>query len=179
MLLVLMAYLVLAPGTARSSHFFVCHGVAGGSHIMNMHHISKSLVNRGHRVTTVTLEDVMHPKIPGLGKNHSHFMVSVDNSDGTIPFFTKGPEAKFRLPQEFLWSAGSNFQLLLRDVLRIGIDPMVEGLYKGFRRHAQLQKHLAENKVSPTIKHSATKPPPVSSRSMLPSLTCSSTRSVS
>lgn len=63
-------------------------------------------------MTTVQYRDVHNLVLPAH-PNHTHLLRSLDNSNGSLPYLSREPKARFSLPMELLWSKGLNVLNLL------------------------------------------------------------------
>lgn len=108
------------PPPTGNKTFLVLHPLYTGSHVLTLHQITKELIARGHRVVTVRFRDVHnftltvdnHQGAMGEGSRRNNFediLMSVDNSDGSLPYLSQEAEAKFSLPSQVLWAKGDNY----------------------------------------------------------------------
>ncbi len=146
-LTVIVAVQTLCASLGQGAHFMMSHGMRGGGHILNMHQFSARLIERGHMVTTVTLADARHPKLENLGPNHTLFPITIDDTDGDVPYSAKDPLSQLLLPQGGQWRTG-------RDRFKLGSWLYSPKAWKLTERyclalwgHLGLKKHFETNKV--------------------------------
>jgi len=92
-----------------SLNILFLHPMYAGSHVLTLQSVTKELLDKGHHVTTVKFADSSLPTL--MTANHANFSLielTVNNSQGDLPFVTYGEEAEFRLPLELIWSSGKN-----------------------------------------------------------------------
>ena len=113
--------------------FLILHPVYSGSHVLTVHHISRELVNHGHDVLTIRYKDTHNLKLEyptakdeeknkdavNIHKdanrgNFREYLLSLNNSDGTIPYVTIEEDAKFVIPSDLLWSEGTTLSTLFK-----------------------------------------------------------------
>ena len=70
-------------------------------------------------MTTVHYMDANGLTLKPLGENHTEIILSLDNSDGAIPFMPQGKEGAFHLPLGHLWTKG----LDILAILKTGVNP--------------------------------------------------------
>ena len=113
--------------------FLILHPVYSGSHVLTVHHISRELVNRGHEVLTIRYKDTHQlqledpdaknemvdkdDKESNKDENKGKFreyLLSLNNSEGKIPYVTVEEDAKFVIPSDLLWSEGTMLSALFK-----------------------------------------------------------------
>jgi hypothetical protein len=93
--LAIQASLMLLP-FVTTLNVLILHPYGTGSHVKTLRHVSVELLAKGHRVTTVMMED---ENVFGLlGRNHTQFVLPFNNIDGQIPYLTEGDKAHFVNP---------------------------------------------------------------------------------
>ena len=102
-LLFVLAFLVAA---VAADNFLILHPFYSGSHVLTLHHVTENLIARGHKVTTVRWADPHGLKLRPMGARHKEIILYLDNSNGTIPFTTKGSDGIFHMPLENIWDRG-------------------------------------------------------------------------
>jgi len=91
------------------------HPLYSGSHVLTLQRLASGLLDKGHHVTTLMYRDSELPKLKN--KMHSNFTLielTVNNTDGRVPFVEQVEAGEFRLPMEVVWQSGNNFQWALR-----------------------------------------------------------------
>ena len=115
--------------------FLILHPVYSGSHVLTVHEISRELIKRGHDVLTIRYKDTHDLKLttsidenktynddkentPSYSSNGAgrfrEYEMSLNNSNGDIPFLTVEEDAKFEIPFELLWSEGTKISTLFK-----------------------------------------------------------------
>ena len=135
LMLILLQITVLQQ--SMSYKFLVLHPIYSGSHVLTVHQISRELVNRGHDVLTIRYKDTHNLKLEtfsqmqGLNENGQiyaennerdkdsvgnfrEYQLSLNNSDGNIPYVTKEEDAKFVIPSDLLWAEGTTLSTLFK-----------------------------------------------------------------
>lgn len=128
----LMVFQLVFIEMCCSLKFLVLHPVYSGSHVLTVHHISQELVNRGHHMLTIRYKDTHDLKLEDdkeMKENYGvenkenndelrgkfrEYLLSLNNSDGTIPYVTKDEDAKFEIPSDLLWSEGTTLSTLFK-----------------------------------------------------------------
>jgi len=90
-----------------SYNILITHPLYAGSHVLTLHSLSKELLSRGHRITTIRFSDDQLPPLQ-YGPNHTLIVKSLNNSYGDLPFMTHSDEAQFKLPLGMIWGLGSD-----------------------------------------------------------------------
>jgi hypothetical protein len=67
---------------------------------------------RGHHVTTIRYDTEQRLMLPDIGPNHKEYVLHLNNSDGTIPYVSKGENGIFEIPKDLLWEYGLSYELL-------------------------------------------------------------------
>ena len=115
--------------------FLILHPVYSGSHVLTVHKISHELIKRGHDVLTIRYKDTHDLKLTtSIPENQTYsddeenssryssnvagrfreYEMSLNNSNGDIPFLTVEEDAKFEIPFELLWSEGTKISTLFK-----------------------------------------------------------------
>jgi len=125
------------------------HPFYSGSHVLTLHHVAEALVNRGHKVVTLRLQDNHQFKLKQLGPNHREILLAMNNSDGSIPFLTQETEGKFTMPVEFLWQEG----LSLTNIFTLPKNPwyVVTSYCHFLLSNETLKKELEDEKFNLAI----------------------------
>eukprot|EP00096_Caligus_rogercresseyi_P003898 TRINITY_DN1774_c0_g1_i1.p1 TRINITY_DN1774_c0_g1~~TRINITY_DN1774_c0_g1_i1.p1 ORF type:complete len:119 (-),score=17.14 TRINITY_DN1774_c0_g1_i1:170-526(-) len=105
--------LALVPAIVSSLNFLVLHPFYAGSHVLTLHSLSSQLVSKGHTVTTIRFRDQHGLTLRPLGAGHKEILLSLNNSDGRIPFLTVEEEGSFSVPMDLLWSNGLSILSIL------------------------------------------------------------------
>jgi len=94
--------------------FLIMHPFYSGSHVLTLHHVAEALVNRGHQVVTLRLQDSHQFKLKDLGSSHREILLAMNNTDGSIPLLSQEAEGKFRMPVELLWEEGLSLSTVFK-----------------------------------------------------------------
>jgi hypothetical protein len=124
-------------GQSMSYKFLVLHPIYSGSHVLTVHQISRELVKRGHDVLTIRYKDTHNLKLEkfnqwegsdengrGDAENRElvkysvgsfrEYQLSLNNSEGNIPYVTDEEDAKFVIPSDLLWGEGNALSCLFK-----------------------------------------------------------------
>lgn len=88
-------------------NFLVLHPPSTASHVKSIFPITKELTRRGHSVTTVRWETIQGIMLPPL-VNHTDIVLSINNTDGKIPFVTQEERGVFLINEWFRWETALN-----------------------------------------------------------------------
>ena len=115
--------------------FLILHPVYSGSHVLTVHEISRELIKRGHDVLTIRYKDTHGLKLRTsndgnqnnkdekenttrynrhLAGKFREYQMSLNNTNGDIPFLTAEEDAMFEIPFELLWSEGTRMSTLFK-----------------------------------------------------------------
>ena len=115
--------------------FLILHPVYSGSHVLTVHKISRELIKRGHDVLTIRYKDTHGLKLRTSNDGNQNYKddeentfrydrhvsgvfreyeMSLNNSNGDIPFLTAEEDARFEIPFELLWSEGTKMSTLFK-----------------------------------------------------------------
>ena len=115
--------------------FLILHPVYSGSHVLTVHEISRELIKRGHDVLTIRYKDTHGLKLRTSNHGNQNYKadkenttrydrhvngkfreyeMSLNNSNGNIPFLTAEEDAMFEIPFELLWSEGTKMSTLFK-----------------------------------------------------------------
>ncbi len=68
---------------------------------------------RGHKVTTIRHDTEQGLQFPYLGPNHEEFVLNMNNSDGGVPYVSRGENGIFLMPTDLLWDYGLGYDFPL------------------------------------------------------------------
>ena len=97
---------ILLAVMVNSDNFLVLHPFYTGSHVLTLHTVTEQLILRGHKVTTVRYADFNGLELAPMGANHTEIILYLNNSDGSIPWTTRGEQGVFHLPMRYMWEVG-------------------------------------------------------------------------
>ena len=132
-----LLFLILQSITVRIEcfKFLILHPVYSGSHVLTVHEISRELIKRGHDVLTIRYKDTHGLKLRTSNHGNQNYKddkenttrhdrhvigtfreyeMSLNNSNGNIPFLTAEEDARFEIPFELLWSEGTKMSTLFK-----------------------------------------------------------------
>lgn len=136
-LIVLLVVQITVFHQSMGYKILVLHPIYSGSHVLTVHKISRELVKRGNDVLTIRYKDTHNLKLEKpserehsdeniqldgenkISANHNvgsfrEYQLSLNNSDGSIPYVTEEEDAKFRIPSELLWAEGFSLSTLFK-----------------------------------------------------------------
>ena len=136
-LLILLLLQITIFHQSMSYKFLVLHPIYSGSHVLTVHQISRELVKRGHDVLTIRYKDTHNLKLEKFNQlegsdekggidaenrelvkysvgSFREYQLSLNNSDGNIPYVTDEEDAKFVIPSELLWVEGTSLSTLFK-----------------------------------------------------------------
>ncbi|XP_053635368.1 UDP-glucuronosyltransferase 2A3-like [Cherax quadricarinatus] len=122
----------------------VLHPIAAGSHVLTLRALCQALVAKGHQVTVVRWQEarqlpvVDHPSI-------TEIVLTINNTDGSVPYMTLEETASFVMPQEIMWSHGTSWKVIPLDAF-ITVSAYCKALLGDLplRHHLRLQRfHVA------------------------------------
>jgi len=112
----LLVLLVLFLADCECLNILVLHPLYAGSHVLTLHTLSKELINKGHKITTIRYRDDDLPPLD-YGLNHTLIVKSLNNTYGDLPFMTHSDEAQFKLPLSLIWGEGSDIIWTTRQMI--------------------------------------------------------------
>jgi glucuronosyltransferase len=107
-------------GLTSGDSYLVLHPPCTASHIGSIFAITKELVKQGHTVTTVRYELIQGTVLPSIGLNHTEFVLSINNTEGNIPYVSKGENGMFIFDQMLDWKYALN---LMENFVRMPSNP--------------------------------------------------------
>ncbi|KAB7502228.1 putative UDP-glucuronosyltransferase ugt-48 [Armadillidium nasatum] len=123
-----------------SHSILVLHPVYAGSHIIAIRTILEELVRKGHKIKVIRWKE--SSRIPPMEtENFSETILSIDNSEGLVPFLTKEVKSSFEFPDKLMWERGLNPS----SVLDGGIDTVASSCDTLFQQKELIQELKASN----------------------------------
>ena len=105
----LLIYFVSSVPEALGYHFLCLHSFSAASHVLPVYAVTKELISKGHRVTTVYFSE-KGVEVKPAGKNHTVIKMHIDNELGKIPCLTKEKKSVLEYASYFdLWEKGLTF----------------------------------------------------------------------
>ena len=137
LLIILLLLQITIFHQSMSYKFLVLHPIYSGSHVLTVHQISRELVKRGHDVLTIRYKDTHNLKLEKFNQwkgsdenggidaenrelvtysvgSFREYQLSLNNSDGNIPYVTNEEDAKFVIPSDILWAEGTSLSTLFK-----------------------------------------------------------------
>ncbi|KAL7640155.1 UNVERIFIED_CONTAM: hypothetical protein RMT77_009569 [Armadillidium vulgare] len=106
----LYLYLLTKFCLSAAENILILHPFYGGSHILTMRRLAEALTERDHKVKIIRWLDInSYPPI--INSNITELALSVNNTEGSIPFVTHEGRGRFNLPVQRMWEQGLNLDL--------------------------------------------------------------------
>ncbi|XP_040566925.1 UDP-glucuronosyltransferase 2B16 [Lepeophtheirus salmonis] len=101
--------LIIFTQEISSYNILISHPFYAGSHVLTLHKVAESLIERGHRVTTLRFADSHGFNFKELGANHTDIQLTINNTDGQLALISR-EDGRFVTPNGFFWDHGLDWK---------------------------------------------------------------------